>query len=68
MNKIEWLLASLLIIIGLSCLTVSATTMLGTESMGSYLKTFIELCFWLGLPIVIMVFAYIVFIKRRKNK
>jgi len=68
MKKIEWLIVTLLIVMGLMCLTVSATTMLGTESIEPYLKKFLHLCLWTGLPILIIGIVYLVFLKKRKNK
>lgn len=68
MKKIEWLIVTLLIIMGLSCLTVSATTMWGNESFESYIKTFIYLCLWMGLPILIIGVVYFIFLKKRKEK
>ncbi|UOQ94013.1 hypothetical protein MUO14_03320 [Halobacillus shinanisalinarum] len=68
MKKIEWLIAALLILIGLICLTVSSTVMWGTESIETYLKTFIQLCLWMGIPILIIGIIYILFLKKRKDK
>ncbi|TRM12140.1 hypothetical protein FH966_10835 [Lentibacillus cibarius] len=65
MKNIEWLLAILLIIIGLTCLTVSGTTMLDAESVGTYLTTFIHLCMWMGLPVVIIGIIYMIILKKR---
>ncbi|MFZ3580137.1 hypothetical protein [Virgibacillus sp. DJP39] len=65
MKKIEWLIAILLIIIGLTCLTVSGTTMWGTESMQSYFETFIFLCLWMGLPVVIIGIVYMIVLKKK---
>lgn len=68
MKKIEWLITISLIIIGLACLTVSGTTMLGTESVRSYLKMFILLCLWTGLPVLIIGIVYIIILNKRKSK
>lgn len=68
MKKIEWIIVLLLIGTGLMCLTLSATTMLATESSDSYLKTFLQLCIWMGLPLVIVGFVYLVLLKKRKDK
>ncbi len=68
MKKIEWLIVALLIAMGLMCLTVSGTTMWGTESIESYLKTFLQLCLWMGLPILITGIIYFIILKNRKDK
>ncbi len=66
MNKIEWLIVILLITMGLMCLTVSGTVMWGTESIESYLKTFIQICLWMCLPISIIGIIYFIILKKRK--
>lgn len=66
MKKTDWLIAGLLIVMGLGCLTVSATTMWGTESIKTYLKTLIHLCLWMGLPISVI--GIFLLLKRRKDK
>ncbi|MFA7746158.1 hypothetical protein [Salinicoccus roseus] len=68
MKKIEWLIVVLLIAIGIMCLTASGTMMWGTGSIESYLKTFLEICLWMGLPILIIGIVYFVILKKRKNK
>lgn len=68
MKKIEWLIFSFLIIVGLMCLTVSGTAMWGSESIDSYLKTFLQLCLWMGLPILILGIIYLLIVKKRSDK
>ncbi|SEB05562.1 hypothetical protein SAMN05421743_11472 [Thalassobacillus cyri] len=69
MKKIEWFIILLLIGTGLMCLTLSATTMWAAESSGeAYLKTFLQLCLWMGIPLVIVGFVYFVLLKKRKDK
>lgn len=64
MKKIEWLLALSLIIIGLTCLTVPAAT---NESIKSYVTTLIQICFWTGLPGIIIGVLYVIILVGRKN-
>ncbi|GAB3796964.1 hypothetical protein [Virgibacillus kimchii] len=68
MKKIEWLLAISLIIIGLSCLTVSGATMWGNESFTYYVKILLQICFWTGLPGIIIGVLYVIILIGRKNK
>lgn len=68
MKKIEWLIAAVFVIMGLTCFTVSATTMWGEESIGSYLNTFVHVCLWMGLPVLIVGIIYIIFLKKRNEK
>lgn len=67
MKKIEWLLVVSLIIVGLACLTVSGTTMWGNESIKSYLTTLMQICFWTGLPGVIIGVLYVIILMGRKK-
>ncbi|GLO68417.1 MULTISPECIES: hypothetical protein [Oceanobacillus] len=68
MKKIEWLLAISLIIIGLTCLTVSGATMWGNGSIKSYVTTLIQICLWTGLPGIIIGVLYVIILIGRKNK
>jgi uncharacterized membrane protein len=65
MKKIEWLMVALLIIIGLSCLTISGTTMVGTESIKFYLATLIQICLWMILPLLIVGIIYFINIRKK---
>ncbi|ASK61335.1 hypothetical protein CFK37_03680 [Virgibacillus phasianinus] len=67
MKKFEWLIAAALVIIGLNCLTVSATTMWEYHSINSYLKTFAHLCLWMGLPVLVVGIIYIIFLLKKRN-
>lgn len=64
MTRIEYVIAGLLVIMGLACLTTSGSYLMG-GSIGAYIKTFFQLCIWLGIPIV--VFSAIYFVIRVKN-
>lgn len=68
MKKTEWFIVTLLIVMGLLCLTVSATTVWDTATLQSYVTTFFRLCLWMGLPILLTGIAYFIIIKRRKNR
>jgi hypothetical protein len=66
MKWTEWLIALSLVIIGLSCLTTSATFMLNPDSIRDYLQTLLQICFWIGIPAIIALALY--FILRRKKR
>lgn len=68
MKIIEWVLAVSLIIIGLACLTIPAVTMLGDGSIKSFVTTLIQICFWTGLPGIIIGVLYVIILMGRKNK
>lgn len=66
MKWTEWMLALGLVIIGLSCLTVSGTWMLNPDSIRPYLNTFLQICLWIGIPVIIGIIIYL-FLKGRKG-
>lgn len=68
MKKIEWLLAVILIVGGLTCLTVSGATMWGNETIKSYVTTLMQICFWTGVPGVIIGIVYLIILTKRKDK
>lgn len=67
MKRFEIIFSSLLIIIGLVCLTMSGTMMLGTGIAG-YLSTFIQICLWMGIPLVLTGLLYWRYKKKEVRK
>jgi hypothetical protein len=65
MRWTEWVIAISLVVIGLSCLTISATSILSPDSILPYFHTFIQICLWIGIPIIIVLLFY--FILRKKK-
>lgn len=69
MKGIEWFIAGFLVIMGLICLTVSGTFIIEPESIRQYFDTFINLCFWMGLPVLVVgLIYYIILVKRKRGK
>lgn len=68
MKKIEWVLAGMLISMGLICLTASAATMGGAGSVSGILRTFLEICLWMGLPVLVIGIIYFLFLRKKKNQ
>lgn len=66
MKRIEWLIAIALVVIGLSCLTMSAASMMNPESIHDYFSTFMQICLWIAVPLIIVGVVYIL-IKRKKR-
>ncbi len=66
MKRVEWVIAVALVVIGLSCLTMSATSMMGPNSYHAYLSNLFKICLWMGIPVLIIGIAYLV-IKRNKR-
>lgn len=66
MKRIEWLIAIALVVTGLSCLTMSATSMMNPESIRDYLNTLLQICLWTAVPILIVGVVYML-IKRKKR-
>lgn len=68
MRKIEWVMAASLVIIGLSCLTMSATWLLNPDSIGPYMHTLFMICMWAGFPVIVATLIYLIFrIKKRDS-
>ncbi|HDR6289194.1 TPA: hypothetical protein QCU33_005319 [Bacillus cereus] len=65
MKKLDWFIVLFLVIAGLTCLTMSATSMTDTTSIRSYFTNFFQICFWLGIPMVISGVIYYVMRKKR---
>lgn len=64
MKRIEYVIAGLLVIIGLACLTTSGSYLMGA-GVDAYIMTFLQLCFWLGIPIVVVGIIYFIIIRKR---
>jgi cytochrome bd-type quinol oxidase subunit 2 len=60
----EWAIAILLVLVGLSCLTMSATIM--NPSVHEYWNTFFWICTLIGIPVVVVGVLYLIF-KRKKG-
>jgi hypothetical protein len=65
MNKIEWIFAIILVFIGLTCLTVSATWMVNSDTIQSYIATLFQICFWIAIPLIIVIIIYLVYKKMK---
>ncbi|MFC4324246.1 hypothetical protein [Litchfieldia salsa] len=65
MRKIEILLSVVLIAVGIGCLTMSGS-MLFQEDLSFYFETFIKICLWMGLPILIAGVIYLLMKRKRR--
>lgn len=65
MKIIDWIITLSLMLIGLSCLTMSATWLLNPETIHSYLATVLQICLWAGVPVFFASLIYLIF-KRKK--
>lgn len=64
--RFETVLASLLVLSGLACLAMSGTFFSGINAE-QYIRTFIQVCIWMGIPILISGIVYFIFIRRKKG-
>lgn len=62
----EKILAIFLIITGLACLAMSGTFLSGFN-IERYIETLIQLCIWMGIPVVFSGIIYFILIKRKKG-
>jgi uncharacterized membrane protein YkvI len=65
MKRLDWFIVSLLILIGLTCLTMSATSMMDTDAARSYFNEMLQMCLWIGIPVVSVGIIY--YILKRKS-
>lgn len=65
MRRIEVFLAVLLVVIGILCLTMSGTLMLET-GLTVFLTTFVQVCLWMGIPLILTGIIYWRFTKKRR--
>ncbi|MDK8642994.1 MULTISPECIES: hypothetical protein [Niallia] len=67
MKRLDWIIALFLVVIGLTCLTMSATWMMDTGSIRSYFTNFLQICLWIGIPILIVGVIYYVMKRKRRD-
>jgi membrane protein DedA with SNARE-associated domain len=67
MNKIEYLIALALVVIGIACLTMSGTYLLD-QNITVYAMTFLKICLWIGIPIIIIGLVYFILVKRKRGE
>ncbi|CAM3687015.1 hypothetical protein GCM10009865_43430 [Aeromicrobium ponti] len=65
MKKMEVLMSILLIVLGLVCLTMSGSMMF-QQDLSVYIKTFVQICLWMGVPILLAGVSYLLLIKKRR--
>jgi hypothetical protein len=66
MKRLDWFIVSLFILIGLTCLTMSATSMMDINTARSYFNNMLQMCLWIGIPTVIAGMIYYV-VKRKEG-
>jgi hypothetical protein len=64
---VEWVMAISLVVVGLSCLTMSANWFGDSDSIRPYLNTLFQICLWAGGPVFLASLIYFLFFKKRKD-
>ncbi|UOF90903.1 hypothetical protein LSG31_01035 [Fodinisporobacter ferrooxydans] len=67
MKFTEWLIALSLIVIGLLCLTMSATATASQTAVQPFVSMLLQICLWASIPLVFATVAYII-IKMKNRK
>lgn len=62
MKRMEWLAAGFLVMVGMSCLTLSVGRFALFPSFQDYLHTFFVICLWTGVPGLIGFLVYYLFL------
>lgn len=65
MKRMEVVLSICLIAAGLICLTMSGSLMFEQE-IAVYFKTFVQICLWMGIPIILVGVFYLFYRKKRR--
>ncbi|RBW67496.1 hypothetical protein [Bacillus taeanensis] len=68
MRFMDWLAAGILVFMGLSCLTVSGVSLLDGNSISSYIKMFLQICSFMGIPVFIAGLIYFILRKKGTSK
>lgn len=67
MKKADWIIASSLMLFGLSCLLMSIVMVDHSASVHFYMLSVFHYCLWIGLPLMITGILYL-WLKNRKRK
>ncbi|WP_227935948.1 hypothetical protein [Alkalihalobacillus deserti] len=67
MKAVEWVMAIALVVIGLSCLTMSANWFGNSDSIRPYLNTLFQICLWAGGPVVVVSLIYFLFFRKGRD-
>ncbi len=65
MRRIEAFFAVLLVVIGILCLTMSGTLLLET-GLTVFLTTFVQVCLWMGIPLILTGIIYWRYTRKRR--
>lgn len=68
MKLFEWLIALALILMGIGCLTMSASWMMGAGSALRYVNNFFSVCMWIGVPLIVTAIVYLIIRLRNGEK
>ncbi|RSL29826.1 hypothetical protein D7Z54_29190 [Salibacterium salarium] len=70
MKRVEWVIASIFIVMGLHCLVTAGTLLSGAVESSSYFSLLLRICFWMGAPILggFMIYIITMIIKKQKGK
>ncbi|SFP97526.1 hypothetical protein [Salibacterium halotolerans] len=70
MKGVEWVIASIFIIVGLHCLVTAGTLLAGGVEGSTYFSLLLRICFWMCVPIlgVFIIYIIIMTIKKQKGK
>lgn len=66
MRHLEWLIAGILIVLGLLCLSMAPTAMMGS-SMGGFFDSLISVCLWTAVPLLLLGSFYWFYIKKKNR-
>lgn len=65
MKMFDWFVAISLIVTGITCLTMSASWMMGSMSM---LNNFFNVCMWTSVPLIFTGLIYLIYKSRKGDR
>lgn len=67
MKRMDWLIAGIFIVMGMSCFVMSMSFVDHSASVHEFFMTTMNYCIWIGVPLIVAGFLYLT-IRRRKRK
>lgn len=65
MKRFEVIVSVVIITVGVMCLAMSGSFMF-QKDLSNFIKTFIQICVWMGIPLLLAGIIYLVFIRKRR--
>ena len=68
MKRNDWLFAISLVIVGVSCLAMSATIIVNPSAVQAFLYNVLLICIWIGIPAFIATVLYLLWNRNKRGR